>query len=88
VAKNTGKVDKEMNGGPRPTRVTGSDVRDKAFSGIKGWDSCDHLISHFDLLLSLLYFITIKFMAISIKLIAVCLMIEAEDVIYFHYLKK
>ena len=39
-----------------------------------------HLISHFDLLLSYLF--------ITIKLMVVCLMTEAGDVIHFHYLKS
>ncbi len=39
-----------------------------------------HLISYFDLLLSYLF--------ITIKLMVVCLMTEAGDVIHFHYLKN
>jgi hypothetical protein len=38
-----------------------------------------YYISHFDLLLSYIF--------ITIKLMAVCLMTEAGDVIHFHYLK-
>lgn len=41
-------------------------------------DLFHHFILHFNLILSLLFFI---------KLMTVCPMIEVEDVIYFYYLK-